>query len=66
MQQRLSIKEFCQKAGVSRSMYYVLQAQGRGPLETRINSRVMIAEDTAEAWIRAMEGKPKAESERAA
>ena len=59
MQNRLSIREFCQKAGISRSLYYILQAQGRGPLETRVNSRVLIAEDTAEAWIREREGQPK-------
>jgi len=50
-----SIMAFCAHAGISRALYYRLQKQGIGPAETRIGSRVLIAPDTAAAWLKARE-----------
>jgi predicted DNA-binding transcriptional regulator AlpA len=54
-QATFSIPEFCEWAGIGRTLYYNLQKQGTGPAETRIGSRVSIAKDTAVAWLKAQE-----------
>jgi predicted DNA-binding transcriptional regulator AlpA len=50
-----SITEFCAYVGISRALFYRLQKQRVGPAETRIGSRVLIAKDTAAAWLKAQE-----------
>jgi predicted DNA-binding transcriptional regulator AlpA len=51
----LSILEFCQYAGISRSFYYSLQRTHKGPAETRIGARVLIARATADKWLKSHE-----------
>lgn len=51
----LSVKEFCQYAGISPALYYLLQKRGEGPAETRIAGRVLILKETAAAWLRSKE-----------
>ena len=50
-----SIIEFCEYAGISRSLYYSLKRRGEGPAETHIGSRVLVARTTADEWLKAQE-----------
>lgn len=50
-----TIKDFCAFARISRSLYYALKSRGKGPAETRIGSRVLIAKDTAREWLKGLE-----------
>ena len=50
-----SVKDFCRFAQISPSMYFQLQRDGEGPRVTRIRGRVLIAKDTAEAWLKNLE-----------
>lgn len=50
-----TIAEFLELTRISRTFYYRLQARGEGPAETRIGTRVLIAKDTAAAWIKSRE-----------
>jgi predicted DNA-binding transcriptional regulator AlpA len=54
-QATFSIPEFCEWAGIGRTLYYNLQKQGTGPAETRIGARVSIAKDTAAEWLKRQE-----------
>jgi predicted DNA-binding transcriptional regulator AlpA len=54
-----TIKEFCAYARISRALYYRLQDSGEGPLETRLGHRVLIAQDTAAAWLKSREQPAK-------
>jgi hypothetical protein len=54
-QATFSIPEFCEWAGIGRTHYYQLKAQKIGPAETRIGTRVLIAKDTAAAWLKRQE-----------
>jgi predicted DNA-binding transcriptional regulator AlpA len=42
----LTIPEFCEQRGLSRSFYYKLRRQGIGPTETRVGLRKVIIADT--------------------
>ncbi len=50
-----SIIEFCQYCRISRSFFYLLQRQGKGPALTRIGARVLIARDTVDEWLKSRE-----------
>ena len=52
-----SIIEFCEFAGISRSLYYSLKSDGDGPAETRLRGRVLIRKETAVEWLKSREGK---------
>src|ERR1700730_10417454 len=51
----LTIPEFCRLHGISRSMYYVLRAQGCGPREMRIGRIIRITVDANRDWQHRME-----------
>jgi predicted DNA-binding transcriptional regulator AlpA len=51
----LTIPEFCRLHGISRGTYYNLVAQGSGPREMRVGSRVLITVESAAEWRKAME-----------
>jgi len=45
-----SIASFAAAFGISQSMYFKLRAEGRGPREMRLGSRVFITHEAAERW----------------
>jgi hypothetical protein len=45
-----SIDEFCKRHSISRSTYYVMQAEGSGPVEGHAKNRVLITKESALAW----------------
>lgn len=49
-QQAYSIMEFCQMHGISRSYYFLIRRDGRGPRELRLGRRVLITRDAAADW----------------
>jgi hypothetical protein len=51
----LTITEFCSYARISRSLYYALKRRRKGPAETHIGTRVLIAEETARKWLKRLE-----------
>jgi hypothetical protein len=51
----LSIDEFCDAHGISRSMYYKLRAQGKGPREMEVGTRRLISDEAGADWRRARE-----------
>ena len=54
----LTIAEFCKAFRISRPFYYVLQKQGRGPVEMRIGPRkTLISMDAADRWRQEQEEK---------
>ena len=50
-----SIASFCLAHGISQSFYFQLKAQGRGPPELHLGSRVFITFESAERWRLACE-----------
>lgn len=46
---------FCHRHGLSHSFYYKLKAQGLGPREIRLNSKVLITREAAADWRRERE-----------
>jgi len=51
-----SIATFCKAHGISRALFYRLQAQGKAPRTFNLGRRVLISKDAARDWLRAMEG----------
>lgn len=51
----LSVKQFCQSYGISRTTFYALVKDGRGPALMRPGGRTLISRKAAEAWERDME-----------
>lgn len=45
-----SIEEFCRRHSISRSTYYVMQADGTGPVEGHAKNRVLITKESALEW----------------
>jgi hypothetical protein len=50
-----SIDEFCAEHRLSRSMFYKLMAQGRGPRLMCVGTRKMVSDEAAADWRRQME-----------
>ena len=50
-----SIDEFCGIHGISRAMLYKLLARDAGPRLMRVGARVLISDEAARDWRRAME-----------
>ena len=45
-----SIRQFCQRHGISESFYHKLQAKGLGPQTIRLGTRVLISKEAAGRW----------------
>jgi hypothetical protein len=45
-----SIKSFCAAHGISEGFYFQLRAQGLGPDELRLGTRVLITHEAAARW----------------
>jgi hypothetical protein len=50
-----TVAEFCSRNRISLAFYYKLRAQGLGPREIRLGTKVLITKEAAEAWRRAQE-----------
>jgi len=46
---------FCENNGISLSKYFQLKREGRGPVEIKIDQRVIITEEAERDWRKAME-----------
>jgi predicted DNA-binding transcriptional regulator AlpA len=55
MASMLSIPAFCADHGMSRSLFYRLIKEGRGPRLTRIARRTLISAEAAAEWRARME-----------
>ena len=58
-----SISEFCVRHRISRAYYYVLRAQGLGPREMRLGSRVLITREAQRHWRRERENATNSEAD---
>jgi len=50
-----SIKQFCADHGISRSFFYKLIQQGRGPRVTKLGARTLVSAEAAAVWRAMME-----------
>jgi len=55
MRSMLSVSAFCADHGVSRSLFYRLSKEGRGPRLTKIARRTLISAEAAAEWRARME-----------
>ena len=55
MTSMLSVPVFLAEHGISRSLFYRLIAEGRGPRITKINGRTLISAEAATDWRTKME-----------
>jgi predicted DNA-binding transcriptional regulator AlpA len=51
----LSVPAFCADHGLSRSLFYKLVREGRGPRLTKISRRTLISAESAAEWRARME-----------
>ncbi|MGY4318999.1 hypothetical protein [Bradyrhizobium sp. JR3.5] len=50
-----SIREFCERHGISSQMFYKLKPQGLMPVTFNVGTRVLISREAAAAWRRERE-----------
>lgn len=50
-----TVAEFCTRNRISRSTFYALRAEGRGPRVMRVGAAVRISREAAAAWRAQME-----------
>lgn len=55
-----SIKEFCKKFSISRSMFYKLKRNNKGPRLMKIGRRTLISSDAITEWQKTLEIKSNA------
>lgn len=55
MEHLYSVIQFCKIHGISRSLFYKLAKEGRGPQIMKVNRRTLISREAAEDWVRRME-----------
>ena len=51
----VSVPEFCRSHGISRSLFYLLLRERRGPRVMRVRGRTLVSAEAAAEWRRAME-----------
>jgi hypothetical protein len=51
----LSVADFCHEHGISRSLFYKLLREGKGPRTFKLGQRTLISVPCAEEWRRALE-----------
>jgi predicted DNA-binding transcriptional regulator AlpA len=54
-QDAMSLGEFCQRHGISRSSYYLLKKAGEAPRLMQVGDRVLISREAAADWRRERE-----------
>jgi excisionase family DNA binding protein len=53
---RLTVREFCNELGISRSTFYEWRAKGRGPRCIRLpNGEIRIRREALERWLDSLE-----------
>jgi predicted DNA-binding transcriptional regulator AlpA len=55
-----SIPAFCADNGISRSLFYRLVSEGRGPRVTKVGRRTLISSEAAQEWRHQMEATTQA------
>jgi len=55
-----TLEQFCVDHSISRSFYYKLRTQGRGPAETKLGKLTMVSAESAAAWRHRMEAETAA------
>ena len=55
MKQAQSVAEFCRDNCISRSLFYKLQREGKGPRIMKVGRRTLITSDSANEWRKALE-----------
>lgn len=55
MKKAYTINEFCKAHDISRSLFYKLQVNGKGPETFTLGRRVLISVEAAEKWLKDME-----------
>ena len=50
-----TVLEFCEVHRISRSLFYLLVKDGKGPRLLRCRGRTLVTREAAEAWRRKME-----------
>lgn len=45
-----TIRQFCERHGISQSFFFKLQQQGRAPRTLKIGARRLISREAARAW----------------
>jgi predicted DNA-binding transcriptional regulator AlpA len=53
----MSIKQFCQRYGISESFFYKMQREGKAPRTFKFGGRKMITVQAAADWVRARENE---------
>lgn len=53
--QTQSVNDFCRSFGISRSFFYKLQRQNKGPRVLKIGRRTLITPEAAKEWRETME-----------
>ena len=59
----VSVAEFCKAVRISRSFFYRLCREGRGPVTFKLGRKTLIATSDADAWLSAL---PKSKQVRVA
>lgn len=54
-----SVNDFCRANGISRSLFYKLQRQGKGPRLMRIGRRTLVSAEAADEWRRTVESQSR-------
>lgn len=50
-----SVSDFCQSNSISRSLFYKLLRQGKGPRTIKIGRRTLISVESAAEWRKSLE-----------
>jgi len=55
--QAYSVPGFCQAVGISKSLFYKLCQEGRGPKTLKVGRRTLVSKAAATEWITALESR---------
>jgi predicted DNA-binding transcriptional regulator AlpA len=55
VQEAFSVLEFCQVHGISKSLFYKLRQEGRGPKTIKLGRRTLITRQAATEWRTSLE-----------
>jgi predicted DNA-binding transcriptional regulator AlpA len=50
-----SVGDFCQSNGISKSMFYKMQREGKGPRIMKIGRRTLISQEASAKWRKNLE-----------
>lgn len=51
----VSVAEFCRAVRISRSFFYRLRREGRGPATFKLGRKTLISTEAATSWLRGVE-----------